>query len=730
MNTTDTANIRIMRYQCASDADGDFDKLRTIKDLFIATTTDGEDKQAARKASGDALKDAKLRLPMWYTGGTCLGRHAAENVTPAGIISVDVDDVSPARVPVIRARLSEIPHVFFAAASASGRGVYALLRVSADVQADPDKVVELLGIVDAVILRDRQDGEHIDTACKDIARRRFESFDPACYFSPAKLDNVYSTDYRSDCQRAFRETQLAAIASLFGGRGDKDEGSAQAGLAAAALAVAAGGRVCGRVYTKDFYPARSQVVVLGASGDGKSTAAGALRRIASAIGARPVSAESDRALEAALVESGLRKTEADGEPDWEQICPPIPLLSITDEAGDEQASRRAREYKSRMNAIRRRTYDTLFHASASLTTKLPQKDFHCSYTDVQLSTPKRWADALRGTDASTGERRRVLEFWSAGIEEPACALNPALAQIAAMTASAPEPAQVDAIVAILETLRDEMPYPDRDCTSMYLDGLGAVSEFEQLRAMQTLQAQGAGIDGLQDARTMICGLATLIAWSDREPVITAEAIRAAWAVVYAVQDNRARLLDMAEVGAVTQEAEISQEILEYIGARSIRVSSVRRMLARRGGAYTRAYSALVEAGALVVNKGKSPTVRAATAAEAEAAASKPEAPKPRRESPSVWDGQTTAAPKQYSECDDIEKIERLAKYRAEFERDKPIVQGQRDNNLRALWFQLTKAGMADSVAEAWYRDVCDEVGFSSQKDQRRLCRPVKPGLIT
>lgn len=727
MQGKDSASISIMRYLCASDTQGDFDKLRTISDLFKATTTDSPDKQAARNSTGEALKAIKMRLPMWFTGGVCFGNHEAANITPAGIIAVDVDDLSQDRVPVIRARLAAIPHVFFAAASASGRGVYALMRVAQDVQTSQDKILEPLGILDAVILRDRRDGEHLDTACKDLARRRFESYDPACYFEPAKLDNAYSTDYRTECRRAFKKTQLATLAGLFGGRGDKDEGSAQAGLATAALAVAAGGRVCGRVFTKDFYPARSQVVVLGASGDGKSTAAGALRRVASAIGARPVSAESDRALEAALVESGLRKVDGDGDPEWEQVCPPIPLLSITDEAGDEQASRRAREYKSRMNAIRRRTYDTLFHASASLTTRLPQKDFHCSYTDVQLSTPKRWADALRGTDNSTGERRRVLEFWAAGIEEPNGALNPALAQIAAMTASAPEPANVDAIVAVLETLRDEMPYPDRECVSLYLDGVGAVSEFEQLRAMQTLQASGAGIDGMQDARTMICGLATLIAWADRLPVITADAIRAAWAIVFAVQDNRSKLLDMAEVGAVTQEAEISGEILEYIGARSVRVSSVKRMLARRGGAYTRAYKALIDAGALVIDKGKSPTVRAATEAEAEEAASKPEPPA-KKQCPSVWDGQTNGAPKPYDACDDVEKLERLAKYRAEFERDKPITPGARDNHLRALRFQLERVGMWDELAAGWFRDVCDEVGFVQKKDQDRLSRPIR-GLV-
>ena len=725
----DISIAAIMRYDRASDTQGDFDKVKTFFDLYSATITDSEIKQAARLAANkDALAQAKQRAPMWYTGGACFGEHNADNVDPIGVLAIDADGIQPERQAEIKQRLSEIPCVFFCAQSISGKGLYALASVSIEVQRDPEKVVKFLGLIDAAVLADRKDGEHIDTACKDIARRRFESFDPACYFAPEKFANEYTGAYRSRCREAFQRTQLAALAQLFGGRGDKSEGSAQAGLALAALAVAAGGRVSGRIFTKDYYPARSQIVVLGASGDGKSTAANALRRAANAIGARPVSAESDRALEAALVESGLKKVQNEDEEEWEQINPPVPLLSITDEAGDEQASRRSREYKSKLNSIKRRTFDCLFHASASLTTKLPQKDFHCSYTDVQLSTPKRWADALRGTDATTGERRRVLEFWASGVDTPQGAINPLLAEFMAGETQPPEPANVEAITAVLDDLKDSLPLPDQDCASAYLDGYRCLPSFEMLEALEELQRLGAGKDAFQDVRTILCGLATLIAWSDRHPRITPDAIRAAWAVVFAVYENRARLQDTAEVGAITQEAEISAEILDYIGARELRISSVKRMLARRGGAYSRAFIALIDAGALIVTKGKSATVRAATDAEAEAAAEKTEAERQtKKQCPSVWDGQTAAA-KPYDQCDNEEKLERLAKYRSEFEQDKPIVEGQRDNHLRALRYQLEKCGMWDATAEQWLRDVCGEVGFNRERDQRRLCRPIRGGV--
>lgn len=725
-------NISITRYRNAQDAFGDFEKAVPFDSLYRATLTDTEDKRAARHAETDAaLKAAKMRVPMWYPCGYCFGEHNAENVTPCGIVAIDLDDISAERQPEIKARLARIPCIFFAAQSISGKGLYALASVSLTVQTDPQAVLRLLELIDAAVLaQDRHEGEHIDTACKDVARRRFESYDASPYYQPEKFAHEYTGTRRSNCERAYQGSCLAALAHHFGGRPDDRAGSAQTGFALAALAVASGGRVAGRVFTENFYAARSQVVILGQSGDGKSTQATALRRVCNAIGARPVSAESDRALEAALVESGLQKgLDDNGAPDWAQICPPIPLLSITEEAGDEQASRRNRDYKSKLNSIKRRTYDTLFHASASLSTKLPQKDFVCSYTDVQISTPKRWADALRGTDASAGDRRRVLEFWTATPERPAGALNVLLADFAAQTANPPKPANLEALEAVLGALKQDLPDADADCISLRLDGLRSISDFEWLEYLQELQTITTAPEAFQDVKTMICAIATLIAWSDGEPEITPRAIDAAWAVVYGVYENRAKLQDTAEVSAITAEASIAGEILDYIGDRTIRLSAVRRMLAKRGMMYTKTLDGLISNGALTVTKGKSATIRQSTEAEAEAkAAELSSAPAARPEAPSVWNGQTNGAPKSYAECDREEKLQRLAKYREEFERDKPIVPGMCDNHLRALRYQLEKCGMWDDVAEQWLRDVCEEVGHVKEKDKDRICREIRGGV--
>lgn len=715
----------VMRYHCAKDASGDFEKVKTFFDLWIATITDNEAKRAARAAkTDDELKAAKMRVGMWYTGGSVFGQHNAENSTPNGSISIDIDDVEPERQIELKARLSRIPCVFFAAVSVSGKGLYAIASVSEEVQRDPEKISKLLSIIDAAVLHDRKGNEHIDTSCRDLARRRFESYDPECYFDESKAANEYRGDIRERCRAAYDASAIAAIAKHFGGRGDAGPGSAQAGLAIAGVAVAAGGRVHGRIFDRNYYPSRAQVVILGDSGAGKSTGAAPLMKASSSIGARPVAAESDRALELALVESGLAKTGGAGtDDDWTQICPPVPLLSITDEAGDEARSRQNREYKSKIASIKRRTYDTVFHASKSLTTKLPQKDFYCSYTDVQLSTPRNWADAIRGVDSTAGDARRILEFWAEGVEAAPGAMDADLAQFAAADASPQAPANVEAISAVLDALKSSLPAPGTDGASIKLDGIGAVESFDMLEALFALKSSGAPMaSAKQDVRTMLCGLATAIAWSNGTDRIDRQAIEAAWAVIFAVYENRSKLIDIAEVGAVTHEAEITAEILAYVGAREIRASSVKRMLARRGTAYTRAYAALIEAGALVVGKGKSPTVRAATEAEAEAAADRQGAPKP--EPPSVWNGTARTAEESYAKCDEFEKKKRLAAYLTEHEKEHPVVAGNRDNSLRSLSAKLGAAGMKDDTARAWFWDLCDSVGFTDEKDKARLWRGV------
>lgn len=219
-NRKDISIAAIVRYENARDAQGDFDKIKTFYDLYSATITDCEAKALARAArTQEDLSAAKQRAPMWYTGGACFGTHNADNVDPIGVVAIDADDIRPDRQTEIKRRLTEIPCVFFCAQSISGKGLYALASVSVDVQKDPEKVVRFLGLIDAAVLPDRQNGEHIDTACKDIARRRFESFDPACYFAPEKFAHEYTGEYRSRCREAFQRTQLAALAQLFGGRG-------------------------------------------------------------------------------------------------------------------------------------------------------------------------------------------------------------------------------------------------------------------------------------------------------------------------------------------------------------------------------------------------------------------------------------------------------------------------------------------------------------------------------
>ena len=167
--------MQVMRYVHVCEVThGDF---KELEDLYQATRKDSPDKRATREAHSKEARDAsKKRLPCWYLGGTMNGPCCAENAHPAGILQIDVDDTD--RPQEIKSRLAGIDCVAFAAVSASGRGVYALMRVPVGIQRDPDAQKAILDLIDAALLYDRRDGEHIDYACVDLARRRFESFDP------------------------------------------------------------------------------------------------------------------------------------------------------------------------------------------------------------------------------------------------------------------------------------------------------------------------------------------------------------------------------------------------------------------------------------------------------------------------------------------------------------------------------------------------------------------------
>ena len=740
--------MQVMRYVHVREVNqGDF---KELEDLYQATRKDSPDKRATRGATNkDARDAAKKRLPCWYLGGTMNGPCCAENAQPAGILQIDIDDTD--RPQEIKNRLAEIDSVTFAAVSASGRGVYALMRVPVSIQTSQDAQKAILDMLDAALLFDREPvkpGEHIDYACVDLARRRFESFDPDPLYRPDAPE--YDPDFRAMCKRAFDASGIASIARDM--CGEATPGGASTAVALAALAIRARGQVKGRVFGETFYPTRFQGVIIGDSGAGKSSRIkDPLAELAVRLGAEIIQPESHRALELAIVESCTQKSYeigADGKPDkgrpvWTQIDDYRPVLAVYDEAGAEQEARKAQEYKRKMESVRRQAFDAAFIASTSMNTPLPTFPLKCSYTDIRISTPKAWAFAMHGVDSTAGDARRVLEFWLDSREAPSGARIQSAANMLYRAKNTPSLPCVEKVKSKMEFL------PDGE---LKLDGLNSSSDFDTVRGfMESGEAP--------DYETIVCNVATADAYARGcTDAIPRESILAAWAVYFGVLENRKRLAESCDAAPKTYESQITGFIIEYINARKgkARKSQVIRMLKTQGPSYVRAFDELVSGGILVCERatdGKSTTVRRATDAEMESFEANAEAQRrdrifaearanrekvARNAQPGDCDEFALMMRTEYANADDDGKAAKLDAYLCEHEKEpgRELIPGQRDTSLRSLATKLHNAGLDDAFAEAWFWGVCESLGdeFVREDVQRRLWRPaprkdkpVRPG---
>ena len=729
--------MQVMRYVHAREVNhGDF---KELEDLYQATRKDTPDKRATREAKDKDARDAsKKRLPCWYLGGTMNGPCCADNAQPAGILQIDIDDTD--RPQEIKNRLAEIDSVAFAAVSASGRGVYALMRVPVSIQTSQDAQKAILDMLDAALLFDREPvkpGEHIDYACVDLARRRFESFDPDPLYRPDAPE--YDPDFRSMCKRAFNASGIASIARDM--CGEATPGGASTAVALAALAIRARGQVKGRVFGENFYPTRFQGVIIGDSGTGKSSRIkDPLVELAVHLGAEIIQPESHRALELAIVESCTQKScdiGADGKPDkgrpvWTQIDDYRPVLAVYDEAGAEQEARGKQEYKRKMESVRRQAFDAAFIASKSINTPLPTFPLKCSYTDIRISTPKAWAAAMHGVDSTAGDARRVLEFWLDSREAPSGARIQSAANMLYRSKSTPSLPCVDKVKPKMEFL------PDGE---LKLDGLKSSSDFDRVRGFM---ASGEA----PDYETIVCNVATADAYARGcTDAIPRESILAAWAVYFGVLENRQRLADADDVAPDTPERRITGFILGHIGTHkgNARKSHVLRKLKSCGPSYVRAFESLVESGLIVCERaadGKSTTVRLGTDSEIEAADEKREAQRrdrifaearanrervARNAQPGGCDEFALMLRTEYASADDDGKAAKLDAYLCEHEREPghELSPGQRDRSLRSLATKLHNAGLDDEFAEAWFCSVCESLGdeFAREQTKRRLWRP-------
>lgn len=740
--------LEIMRYADARDVIG---TKSTLDALVSATKQDSDLKKAVRAAEDpNERKALKLKLPMWYTCGTINGHVSEENIIPAGVVQLDLDGASEdaERLSELKLRFAAIPCVLFAAVSASGRGVYALAKVPVSVQTSKDAQKAFLDIIQANVIYDARDGEHLDDACAKSAQRRFESYDPSPYYNPNAEE--YEPDYRKLCDEAFKQSVIRQLAGFLGGYGAITPGCAQTGLALALAAVQARGRVEGKYFDANSYVCRSQVVILGESGAGKTNLLNVVEEVVQELGGRILNAGSDRCFEQLVTETAAeivgydKKENSKGalvddksKPIWKVRKEPIPGVGIFDEAGDEQKSRSGTWYKGNLNALRRRMFNRTFTPGTTMSTALPQLPLRPSYTDIQCSTPKAWAHALCGADTTKGEGRRVLEFWLDRPEVPEALSQSRVARMAVVATNPPAKSDPVFVRSILESMPPALGGADERGISLSLSG--TFNLWENSLAYSVLEQMHAPESADLDAPTVVGNLATLLAYT-RGSVsdIEKQDVRAAWAIYFAVLDNRVRLSDRADIGVDTFKTQITSAILGYIGKHDgQRYADTLRAFNKRGFEYKQEFERLIKDGAVTVYKdGAVKRVRLATDEEAAAAAEKRaemDFSEERKNRDKVDHGEEVVDIKprrcvpepqkdalKYDECDEAEKRLRLDSYLDKHNVSNPLHQGNIDKSLASLAGKLRNIGMNDAVAEGWLRELCEALGHTKKKDQDRI----------
>lgn len=148
----------------------------TIGD-FLEAIRNGTYKKQIDKVRAESDKDKRNDLKRsvlecFTISGVFKKRNNAALLAHSGLIALDIDDVSDARQ--VREQIANDPHILAVMLSASGNGVCAIARIET-VKNNEDQHEIWYGL-DTYF--NEKYGLNIDSACKDVARLRFASYDP------------------------------------------------------------------------------------------------------------------------------------------------------------------------------------------------------------------------------------------------------------------------------------------------------------------------------------------------------------------------------------------------------------------------------------------------------------------------------------------------------------------------------------------------------------------------
>lgn len=701
-------------------------RCRDLKAAHAEATRAGDLKKIS--AAKDAYDAAKSKISPWLIGASLNGPRNNANVIAEGYVTVDFDDVSDCEG--LKESLARCPHVLLAAQSLGGRGVFCVIPTTPEIQKSPEKIKilwrELSDYTGIPIGAKDTDGAHIDNACSDAARLRFESYDPAYVFNP---DASRWKPFRELAYECYMGSRLFDIAQCFGGAPDpgRENSNARNAFALAAVSMIARARVYGEsaFLRGRYFPFKAQTVVLGRSGSNKSVTLDALHAVASAFAVREVLSASDASLIDAVAKSAAASEGKGENMTWTQRREPLPLLEVIDEAGDDKAARKGREYTSQAADIRRRLFNEMTSLSNALSRPAPGFPVRSAYTNIQLSTPERWAESSNAGDGAAGDARRVSEFWMPTQLDNECTNDPLkIGRLMRLSQAQAEPPSVDRLIDLLSglDLRGELRLSSAvsdwalDGALPYLGGATPEETALNVTAYQTLAVSFATAFAYARGAERICDCDFLAGAS----------------LFLGVMETRKRLLPLASRPAETQQSSITDMILQTVRASgTARLDVLKKKCASPD--HARVLAELIKNGILVkfrgTDSGQSRTmVREATDEEiAQREDAMPDFSEERANRDKVARNNAELAGKDmvdrvgsdfgpYAECDPDEKRSRVLAYIEKYRLGHPLCPGSRNNGLWELRVLLQRRNdMWDDVAQRAFIETAQETGLPDRE---------------
>lgn len=236
--------------------------------------------------------------------------------------------------------------------------------------------------------------------------------------------------------------------------------------------------------------------------------------------------------------------------------------------------------------------------------------------------------------------------------------------------------------------------------------------------------------------------------------IDAEDLQVGAAIACGVLENRIKIRNLGAAPIETEEMKVIREIRQFLEGRSVRLDVlsrryqsaqrqwdvVRRMMANgeiikertQVGGRLRTLcrlatdDELAETVATREAKAEDEAQQAALQAEtiaktAKTAKATGQAQAKRKRVANDVEVITRESGKPYSECDQVEKENRIVRYLDKFTENNPIIQGNRDNAFNKLAFQLEAVGMWDEFAKQVLKGYIKQSGLS-ERDAKRLTR--------